>query len=188
MEEGKFLEIGICSSYFLDTNSKVQMKIESFRFYSNNTIHILGNDKNGTFEIKGNMNMNKFILEKRYTSSNSVVFMAGLFFTNVIKFICDSIKKYEDMFPKLNENFFHGEIKTDLVTFTCPNITLYLNRQEIENGNSNMNGLMQKNFKINFVELNRISEDMEFNINIYNFDDVEQRKIKFSDKEFVFLD
>jgi hypothetical protein len=187
MEERKVLEIPISSAYFLDTNAKVEMKIERFCFCSDNSIHVTGNDRNGVFEIKGNMNMNKFILEKHYSANNSVIYLAGLFYSNVIKFIYDFNKNYEDMFAKLSESFFNGEIKTELATLSGPNMTLFLNQNEIEKRESNMKGLLQKNFRFHFVELME-NGSSEYNINIYNFDDVDQRKTKVSGKEFDFSD
>jgi len=168
MDERKVMEIPVSSAYFLETNSKVEMNIKRFYFYSDNTIQITGNDVKGMFEINGNMNMNKFILEKHYSHNDSVIFLAGLFFTNVIKFIYDCNRNYEDMFSKLSESFFHGEIKTELATLSGPNMTLYLNQNELDKRKSDMKGLLQKNFRFHYVELKE-NGSREYNINIINY-------------------
>lgn len=155
MDQDKYFDIKVNSSYFNETGDRVEMQINSFRFYPNNTILMLGNDKYGSFEIKGSTQMTKLILEKKYLNSETKLFLGGYIYGDRIKFIWDSQDNYADIFSNINENFFHGEIKLNL-TIYCHNdsgVKLYLNSSEIYD--DIQLGLILKNYIYHFIELEK---------------------------------
>jgi len=110
----KCQKLKIKKSFYFDNGKSYPTKMDYMEFRGDGSVHLIGTDEVGNFEITGELRENILYLQKRYRGKH-IVYYVGRLVGNVIKLVYGSSPNWDELKNQLEKkNKIMGEIEFEL--------------------------------------------------------------------------